>query len=72
MSQQMLRTAAALHVAGVPLVVGTDCCQGARIGDSRLQPGTRAIHEMDLLDRAGLPREAILAATTRVAANALA
>ena len=71
MFEQMLKTAAAFHAAGVPLVVGTDCCQGTQIGDSRLQPGARAIHEMDLLDRAGLPREAILAAATRVAANAL-
>ena len=71
MFEQMLKTAAAFHAAGVPLVVGTDCCQGAQIGDPRLQPGARALHEMDLLERAGLPREAVLAAATRVAANAL-
>ena len=71
MLEQMLRTVAAFHTAGVPLVVGTDCCQGAQIGDPRLQPGARTIHEMDLLERAGLPREAILAAATRLAANAL-
>jgi imidazolonepropionase-like amidohydrolase len=52
MFEQMLRTALAFHAAGVPLVVGTDCCQGTQIGDPRLQPGARAIHEMDLLERA--------------------
>jgi imidazolonepropionase-like amidohydrolase len=71
MFEQMLKTAAAFHAAGVPLVVGTDCCQGAQIGDPRLQPGARAIHEMDLPNRAGLQCEAILAAATQVAANAL-
>ena len=71
MFEQMLKTAAAFYAAGVPLVVGTDCCQGVQIGDARLQPGARTIHEMELLERAGLPREAILAAATRVAADAL-
>jgi enamidase len=71
MFEQMLKTAAAFFAAGVPLVVGTDCCQGSQIGDPRLQPGARTIHEMELLERAGLPRDAILAAATRVAADAL-
>ena len=71
MFEQMLKTAATFHASGVPLVVGTDCCQGSQIGDPRLQPGARTIHEIELLERAGMPRDAILAAATRVAADAL-
>ena len=71
MFEQILKTAATFHAAGVPLVVGTDCCQGSQIGDPLLQPGARTIHEIELLERAGLPRDAILAAATRVAADAL-
>ena len=57
-STRCVKTAAAFFAAGVPLVVGTDCCQGSQIGDPRLQqPGARTIHEMELLLRAGPPRE---------------
>jgi hypothetical protein len=37
----------------------TDCCQRAQIGESRLQPGARTIHEIELLEGAGMPRDAI-------------
>ena len=70
-STRCVKTAAAFFAAGVPLVVGTDCCQGSQIGDPRLQPGARTIHEMELLLRAGLPREVVLTAATRLAADAL-
>ena len=70
-STRCVKTAAAFFAAGVPLVVGTDCCQGSQIGDPRLRPGARTIHEMELLLRAGLPREVVLTAATRLAADAL-
>jgi hypothetical protein len=47
MFDQMLKTAAAFHASGVPLVVGTDCCQRSQIGDPRLQQGARTIHEQE-------------------------
>jgi imidazolonepropionase-like amidohydrolase len=71
MFEQMLRTVATFFTAGVPLVVGTDCCAGSQIGDPRLMPGARTLHEMELLERAGIPRASVLAAATRQAAAVL-
>jgi enamidase len=60
---------------GVQLVVGTDWCSCAPLGDGPLHPAIRAgavtITEMEMLGWGGLANEAVLAAATINAARAL-
>ena len=66
------RAVKAFDSAGVRLVVGTDCCGFAeRLGDPKALQGSRTLFEIETLLRAGVPSARILAAATRVAAQAL-
>jgi imidazolonepropionase-like amidohydrolase len=58
--------------AGVKPVVGTDWIERApSTDDSRLMPGARTLHEMEILRRAGLTTTDIVTAATRNGAEAL-
>jgi enamidase len=75
-----IATTKAFSDAGVSLVIGTDWIEDSdyarqgdvRLNDARLLPGSRTLHEMELLrNRVGLSPAAVLTAATRNAAEAL-